>query len=142
MRFAPAVLLSAVVLVQPASAQDAPVATQATTQAAVKAAESWLALADAGAYADSWRQGAALFRAAVTEQGWDQALRAARAPYGAVKARVLVAAQYTRKLPGAPEGDYVVIQYRTEFAAKPGVETVTPMREADGSWKVSGYYIR
>ncbi len=46
-------------------------------------------------------------------------------------------------LPGAPDGEYVVIRYRTEFENKmKAVETVTPMLEADGAWRVSGYYIR
>jgi hypothetical protein len=45
-------------------------------------------------------------------------------------------------LPGAPEGEYVVIQYETQFEHKAGaIETVTPLREKDGSWRVSGYFI-
>jgi hypothetical protein len=52
-------------------------------------------------------------------------------------------ARYSRTLPGAPDGEYVVIQYSSQFANKASaVETVTPMREKDGSWKVSGYYVK
>jgi hypothetical protein len=37
----------------------------------------------------------------------------------------------------------VVIQFDTRFENRPlSMETVTPMREKDGSWKVSGYFIR
>jgi hypothetical protein len=37
----------------------------------------------------------------------------------------------------------VVIQYETSFERAPGmIETVTPMLEKDGKWKVSGYYIK
>jgi Protein of unknown function (DUF4019) len=51
--------------------------------------------------------------------------------------------EYTEKLPGAPDGKYVVIQYDTVFEKKASaIETVTPMAEADGKWRVSGYYIR
>jgi hypothetical protein len=47
-----------------------------------------------------------------------------------------------RTLPGAPDGEYVVIQYATRFEHKPSIiETVTPMLDKDGSWKVSGYFI-
>jgi hypothetical protein len=47
------------------------------------------------------------------------------------------------ELPGAPDGDYAVIQFSTEFAHKRTArETVTPMRDADGEWRVSGYFIR
>ena len=43
----------------------------------------------------------------------------------------------------SPDGHYVVIQYATTFEhKKSAVETITPMQEADGSWKVSGYFIK
>ena len=47
-------------------------------------------------------------------------------------------------LPGAPTGDYVVVQYTTRFANGPAavVETVTAMREPDGAWKAAGYFVR
>jgi hypothetical protein len=36
-----------------------------------------------------------------------------------------------------------VLQYRTKVArGREVVETVTPMRLPDGSWRVSGYYVR
>jgi hypothetical protein len=54
----------------------------------------------------------------------------------------LKAARFTRDLPGAPAGEYVVIQYDTDFEEKSGVtETITPMKEK-GAWRVSGYYIK
>ncbi|MGH7422575.1 MAG: DUF4019 domain-containing protein [Candidatus Methylomirabilales bacterium] len=46
-------------------------------------------------------------------------------------------------MPGAPDGHYVVIQYETSFEKKASAfETITPMREKDGKWRVAGYYIR
>jgi hypothetical protein len=113
------------------------------TVAGVQAAERWLALADAGKGADSWRQGAATFRQALTEEQWIATLQAVRAPYGAFKSRKLAHARYSATLPGAPAGEYVVVQFESVFAGRAGVtETVTPMREADGSWRVAGYFIR
>ncbi|HWN92533.1 MAG TPA: DUF4019 domain-containing protein, partial [Verrucomicrobiae bacterium] len=48
-----------------------------------------------------------------------------------------------RTLPGAPDGEYVVIQYETAFENKASaVETITPMLDKDGSWRISGYYIK
>src|SRR3990172_8443962 len=45
--------------------------------------------------------------------------------------------------PGAPDGQYVVIQYETSFERKSSaIETITPIREKDGKWRVAGYYIR
>ena len=57
--------------------------------------------------------------------------------------RRVKSAEYRTSLPGVPDGKYVVVQFETTFQNKKGVvEIVTPMQEADGSWKVSGYYIR
>ena len=51
--------------------------------------------------------------------------------------------QYATSLPGAPDGEYVVIQYETSFEKKKSaIETVTPMLDKDGKWRVSGYYIK
>ncbi len=50
---------------------------------------------------------------------------------------------YATSLPGAPKGQYVVVQYKTSFANKPSaIETITPMLEKDKKWRVSGYYIK
>jgi hypothetical protein len=52
---------------------------------------------------------------------------------------------FTREhtLPGAPDGEYVVIQYQTAFQnKKSAIETVTPMLDKDGHWRVAGYYIK
>jgi hypothetical protein len=69
--------------------------------------------------------------------------RAVRGPLGNAVSRNLLSRQYTTTLPGAPDGEYVVIQYETSFENKKvAVETVTPMKDADGHWRVSGYYIK
>lgn len=118
-------------------------AEDANVAEAKKAARSWLAEVDAGQYAKSWDDAAELFRNAVTKEAWQQALDAARAPLGEVLERRLESAQFARELPGAPDGEYVVIQYKTRFGNKASaVETITPMRDPDGVWRVSGYYIR
>ena len=55
----------------------------------------------------------------------------------------MTSATFATTLPNAPKGSYVVIQYETKAAGGMTVtETVTPMRDPDGKWRVSGYYIR
>ncbi len=116
---------------------------EAPEPAAVKAAESWLAVVDAGDYGRSWADSAALFRAAVTKEQWQQALAGSRKPLGSLVSRKVKSTQFATSLPGAPDGEYVVIQFTTSFAnKKTAVETVTPMKESDGVWRVSGYYIK
>ncbi len=112
-------------------------------KAAVAAAEKWLALADAGNYGESWTQAAELFRNAVKPEQWEQAMLAVRKPLGKLVSRTLKSASYKTSLPGAPDGEYVVIQFATSFEHKDSaIETVTPMMDKDGQWRVSGYYIR
>lgn len=114
-----------------------------TVAAARKAAESWLELVDAEDYAASWQQAAAFFKKQVSQAQWQAAATKARGPLGQLEGRSLAASQATSSLPGAPDGEYVVIQYKSDFANKKGaVETITPMKDPDGVWRVSGYFIR
>jgi inactivated superfamily I helicase len=107
------------------------------------AADSWLAIVDSTDYAQSWEKTAELFRSTVTRSKWKNDLEKSRLPLGGVKSRTLESADFTRTLPNAPAGEYVVVQYASLFDHDVKViETVTSMREADGSWKVTGYYIR
>jgi hypothetical protein len=125
----------------PAMAQEAQKVAAAQT-AAQTAALAWLVLADAGDYSRTWDQAAGLFQASISNTTWVGALTNARQPLGAMVSRRLRSAVFKRTLPGAPDGEYVVIQYETRFEHKPSViETVTPMLDKDGSWKVSGYFI-
>lgn len=110
---------------------------------AQSAAESWLALTDAGDADASWDQAAKLFKGAVTKAQWAQALASARPPLGKVVSRKLMSRRYSEQMPGAPDGKYVAIQYETVFEKKAAaVETITPMLDPDGVWRVSGYFIR
>jgi hypothetical protein len=112
-------------------------------QLAQQSAERWLALSDSGKYAESWESAAQLFKSAVSKDQWQGMLHAARDPLGKVVSRTLKSASYTKSLPGAPDGQYVVIQYDTSFEHKQSaVETITPMLDKDGQWRVSGYYIK
>jgi hypothetical protein len=118
-------------------------AQQKPEQLAQQSSESWLALVDSGKYAESWQECAQIFQASVTKEQWQSALRASRDPLGKLLWRKLKGATYTKNLPGAPDGEYVVIHYESSFEHKQAaVETVTPMLDKDGKWRVSGYYIK
>jgi hypothetical protein len=115
----------------------------AAERAASEAAGAWLELVDAGSFGESWREAAALFQAAVSEADWEKTAQAGRTPFGKMVSRKVKSQQYATSLPGAPDGEYVVIQYDTAFENKASaVETVTPMLDKDGKWRVSGYYIK
>ncbi len=110
---------------------------------AIAAAKQWLTLVDGGQYAESWVAAAEMFRGAVTKDRWVQQLGGVRTAIGKVAKRELKSRTYATSLPGAPDGEYVVLQYETSFVGKKSaVETVTPMLEKDGKWRVSGYFVR
>ena len=116
---------------------------QKPEQLAQQSAESWLALVDSGKYAESWQESASLFKAHVSKEDWQKMLHASRDPLGTMLSRKFKAATYTKTLPGAPDGEYVVIQYQSSFEHKQSaVETITPMLDKDGQWRVSGYFIK
>jgi hypothetical protein len=137
------VLGSILVLLLNVVATTARASDQAAVDEATKAADRWMKLVDAGDYKQSWDMASSLLKNAVTEDQWAQQVGTARKPLGALVSRKLKSAQYATSLPGAPDGKYVVIQYESVFQNKSAaVETVTPMLDQDGQWRVSGYYIR
>ena len=110
---------------------------------AIQAATNWVQLVDNGKYGESWDTAATVFKKAISRDKWQQAMKQVREPLGQLVSRTVKSATYATSLPGAPDGEYVVIQFVTSFANKKGaVETVTPMMDTDGKWHVSGYYIR
>ena len=112
-------------------------------KAAIASAEKWLRIVDKGKYSESWEESSEYFKQAVTQDQWEQAVQAVREPLGKLISRKVKNATYTTSLPGAPDGQYVVIQFSTSFEnKKSGIETVTPMIDKDGKWRVSGYYIK
>lgn len=110
---------------------------------AVSGAEKWLGIVDSGNYGESWKEAAEYFRNAVKQEQWEQAVQAVRKPLGKLVSRKVKSATFKTALPGAPDGQYVVIEFETSFEnKKSAVETVTPMMDKDGKWRVSGYIIK
>ncbi len=118
-------------------------ADQVKEKDAVQAARSWLALVDHGKYAESWTYSAEYFKNAISKSKWNKTLTAVRKPLAGVISRKVILKQFAASLPGVPDGEYVVIQFKTSFKNKASsVETVTPSLEKDGVWRVSGYFIK
>lgn len=132
-----AIALSAALVVPAVYAQQAE-----PTQVAQDVAQRWMVLVDAGNHDASWEAAASTFRAAVTKEQWASLVQGARAPLGALKTRTLSSTNQTRSLPGFADGDYVVLQYRADYANRDGTtETLVVMRDTDG-WKVTTYLIQ
>ena len=110
---------------------------------ALVAAKEWLALVDVEKYAESWEEAAQFFKGAVAKEQWVQTMQAGRRPFGKNSSRELASQRFSTALPGAPDGEYVVIRFKASFAnKKSALETVTPMLDKDGKWRVSGYFMK
>ncbi len=110
-----------------------------------EAADAWLALVDHGKYMESWQATAPVFRDSITGKEWVEAMMKVREPLGKVESRKLKALLYTPALPDAPPGEYVVVQYETQFAGREGLAVATVVTmwvQEHSAWRVCGYYIQ
>jgi hypothetical protein len=138
-------LLFCLTVLGPVRARQAPKPDPAAQKqkAAQQAALSWLALVDSGKYDESWEHAAQMLKDLVDKSQFAASVENARLPLARLVSRKLRGATYTRTLPGAPDGEYVVLQYNSSFEnLTSAVETVTPALDKDGKWRVSGYYVR
>ncbi len=114
----------------------------AEEQAAQRQALGFLGYLDHERYADSYAYTGMLIRAQLDRDAFATQIEKTRAGTGALLARELIDASYTTSVPGAPEGQYVVLHYGANFANRQeAVETVI-LAFAKGYWRVSGYYIK
>ena len=106
------------------------------------AARHWVGLLDDGRWDASWQAAGSTFRTQLTSAQWAETIQPVRQPLGRAASRTLQSTARTTTLPGAPAGDYQVLQFQTRFANKSdAIETVVLSREQQG-WYVDGYFIR
>ena len=108
---------------------------------AKQAAQEWLTLFDDGKYKATWKQASSFFQSKIGAEQWTARItqsKERRPVLDSLQSRSVAAARYTESLPQAPDGEYVVIQYRATYADEKWVDTVTLKKESD-AWKVAGY---
>jgi hypothetical protein len=111
--------------------------------AALKSVKAWLMLVDSEKYEESWDKAAGFFKGAVPKEQWRKSMQSARKPFGKNISRKVQSKLYLTSLPGAPDGEYVVIKFDSSFEnKKKAIETVTPTLDKDGEWRISGYYMK
>ena len=79
-------------------------------------ARAWLDLVDSEKYEENWEEASEYFKSAITKDKWEESLHAVRKPLCKMVSRELTSSQYTTSLPGAPDGEYVVIQSTRLFS--------------------------
>jgi hypothetical protein len=109
----------------------------------IEASEKWLKLLDDGHLAAAWDNAAPLLKSSVTRDKWVEGIGAARRPFGKIKSRSAQKFARAHQMPGAPDGDYALVAFRTLFAnGKHAEEQITWQLGDNDTWRVSGYYIR
>jgi DNA-binding CsgD family transcriptional regulator len=106
-----------------------------------ESALAWLSLVDKQDWSGSWRAAGVLFRSQVPESRWPTVIRPVREPLGRVISRSFRGVTKASSLPGAPDGEYELIEFQTRFQAREAIETVVMAHERPG-WRVDGYFIR
>ena len=114
----------------------------ADEQAAERQALGFVGYLDHGRYADSYAYTGMLIRAQLDRDSFAKQLEKARAGTGALLLRELIDASYTTTVPGAPEGQYVMLHYSASFANRQETLETLTLAFAKGYWRVSGYYIK
>jgi hypothetical protein len=120
----------------------AAMAASAETEQATAAAKAWLALIDAGDYAQSWKSASPFFEQNVTPAKWAVSARSAREPMGAFVSRDVASVTQTNVLPGVADGHYVLVLFKTKFARKAEAAETMAMVLDKGAWKPIGYHLR
>ena len=106
------------------------------------AAKEWLTIVDSGNYTKSWHKADAFFQATLSENKWDTALKGIRAPLGKVISRAEVSSKQLSSLPGIPDGEYLIIQYKTTFENKKSAQETLTLSKSSGQWLAVGYFIK
>ena len=108
-----------------------------------QAALLWLQKVDGGQLQQAYDDSGVLMKNAVAFDKWSAAITAARASVGNVQSRDLDSVDAHTQFPGVPEGDYMIVKFKTHFGSKADAqETLSFQREPDGKYHVIGYFVR
>ena len=140
---APRISSLVAILVLALGSPDAGRAQEEAKAQARASAKDWLVLFDDNQYEETWKQAGELLKAAVSREEWSKKMSVTLGPLGKAESRAVRSAEYSTTLPGAPDGEWVVVKFDTTFEKKQtALETVVMRKESDGTWRVSGYFIR
>ena len=105
--------------------------------APLQAVNQWKELLDSGAWDRAWDSTGVAFKSMITRDYW-RGVVASRAIHGEVGASRYETAN-TMRLPGFPDGDYVVFRYETRFQDRSRGADIIAVRQEAGNWRVASY---
>lgn len=108
------------------------------TEEAREAADAWLALFDADDIEATYESAAEPFKSQVDLQDWEAQAAQVKETVGELDGRTYMETTYADELPQAPEGDYMIVQYDTQYANLDVTEYVILVLEED-TWRMVGF---
>lgn len=109
-------------------------ATPASEQAAVEAAQQFLALVDRGDWTASWQAAHKSFKLLNTASWWADASNKVRSEMGNIQSRELATADFR---PAPPNG-YWIVSFNAKYSKKGRAVETLHMAWEDGTWKMTG----
>ncbi|QTD56511.1 helix-turn-helix domain-containing protein [Parasphingorhabdus cellanae] len=110
--------------------------------ASIASGKEWLMLVDDQKWGESWHTAGSFFRSKISEKDWSSKILSVRDPLGTLLSRSILKVTKATSLPGAPDGEYELIEFQSDFANKRGaIETLVLIQEGS-TWKAVGYFIR
>jgi len=108
-----------------------------------KAALSWLALADAGKFEETWVEAASLFQKKQTKAAWAKGLGGARPTMGKIVTRTYLNHEIRTVLPELPPGKYITVRFNSVFENhKDGAESVTLVKDGTRGFRMMSYFLK
>lgn len=118
-------------------------AQQTDKDKAREVAESFMALINAGRYAEGWEQISAQFKPIEDKPNFIKFYRSAHKSYGKAVSRKLVKVEFVdSSSPVAPILKGIIFTYKSVFQRHKSMdETIGVFLEQDGKWHVGAYFI-
>ena len=105
-------------------------------------ATDWLALLDAHAYKQAFSEEVPRVKSGTHEEDFVRFMESRRASLGNAKERAFIQVVSTHTMGSAPDGNYMVIVFKTKFERKAVCYERVTLSTETGRWQVSGYQIR
>ena len=138
-----AVVFSAAFLMSACCAEKRNIPKEIDGKVIDQIARAWLTKLDKGYFQQCYDETAQTLKNNFDRKQWFDSMTAHRKPLGEAGKRKEINMFYETQLQTGETGDYVTVQYGSVFQQKLAVvESIIFMKEQDGSWKISGYWLK
>jgi len=108
----------------------------------IEAAKKWLELLDTDKAGLAWDNASKQLKSVVKRDQFVAQMRGVRKPLGKLQSREAVKFGRANELPGAPAGDYSIIEFEAKYKNGKLAEQVVWSIEEGDIWRVAGYFYR